>query len=116
MNVLSSPLLEPSASQGWRLGLELERALMRRVPLIGTSLVLNHPRLRGTLGGYPYEEQALERVVRSPFRHAFRTPCRSPGDPQGAVPQSVDGREVVVDVREGLLGVPGVLRSPGRGG
>jgi hypothetical protein len=65
-------LLETSASQGWRLGLELERALVRRVPLIGVSLVLNHPRLGGTLGGYPYERQALERVVRSPFRHLFR--------------------------------------------
>src|SRR5881396_604692 len=65
-------LLETSASQGWRLGLELERALLRRVPVIGASLVLNHPRLSGTLSGYPYEEQALERVVRSPFRYLFR--------------------------------------------
>jgi len=64
-------LLETSASQGWRLALELERALGRRVPVVGASLVLNHPRLGGTLGGYPYEEQALERVVRSPFRHVF---------------------------------------------
>jgi Lactate racemase N-terminal domain len=65
-------LLETSASQGWRLGLELERALVRRVPVIGASLVLNHPRLGGTLGGYPYEREVLERVVRSPFRHIFR--------------------------------------------
>jgi Lactate racemase N-terminal domain len=65
-------LLETSASQGWRLGLELERALMRRVPVIGASLVLNHPRLGGPLGGYPYETQALERIVRSPLRHLFR--------------------------------------------
>jgi hypothetical protein len=65
-------LLETSASQGWRLGLEIERALLRRVPVIGASLVLNHPRLGGTLGGYPYDRQALERVVRSPFRHIFR--------------------------------------------
>jgi hypothetical protein len=65
-------LLETSASQGWRLGLEIERALKRRVPVIGASLVLNHPRFGGTLGGYPYEAQALERVVRSPFRHLFR--------------------------------------------
>ena len=65
-------LLETSASQGWRLGLELERALARRVPVIGVSLVLNHPRLGGTLGGYPYEAEALERVVRSPFRQVFR--------------------------------------------
>ena len=65
-------LLETSASQGWRLGLELEQALARRVPVIGVSLVLNHPRLGGTLGGYPYEAEALERVIRSPFRHIFR--------------------------------------------
>jgi len=65
-------LLETSASQGWRLGLELERALLRRVPVIGASIVLNHPRLGGTLGGYPYEQQALDRIVRSPFRHLFR--------------------------------------------
>jgi hypothetical protein len=65
-------LLETSASQGWRLGLELERALSRRVPVIGASLVLNHPRLGGTLGGYPYDRDALDRVVRSPFRHVFR--------------------------------------------
>jgi hypothetical protein len=64
-------LLETSASQGWRLGLELERALARRVPVIGVSLVLNNPRFGGTLGGYPYEQQALDRVVRSPFRPFF---------------------------------------------
>jgi hypothetical protein len=40
--------------------------------MIGASLVLNHARFGGTLGGYPYEEQALERVVRSPFRYLFR--------------------------------------------
>src|SRR5438876_1430208 len=67
------PLLETSASQGGRLGVELERELARRVPTIGASLVLNHPRFGGTLGGYPYEAQALERVVRSPFRQLFRT-------------------------------------------
>jgi hypothetical protein len=65
-------LLETSASQGWRLGLELERALARRVPVIGASLVLNHPRFGGTLGGYPYERDALERVARSPYRQLFR--------------------------------------------
>ena len=65
-------LLETSASQGWRLAVELERALLRRVPVIGASLVINHPRLGGTLGGYPYEQQALDRIVRSPFRHLFR--------------------------------------------
>ena len=37
-------LLETTASQGWHLALALERALARRVPLLGVSLVLNHPR------------------------------------------------------------------------
>src|SRR4051812_32766281 len=50
-------LLETSASQGWRLALELERMLVERVPLIGVSLALNLPRV---YGGYPYDEAALE--------------------------------------------------------
>src|SRR5438094_6850040 len=57
-------LLETSASQGWRLGLELERALMRHVPVIRASLGLHHPRFGRTLGGSPYAEQAPERVLR----------------------------------------------------
>jgi Lactate racemase N-terminal domain len=65
-------LLETSASLGWRLGLDLERALLRRVPVIGASLVLNHPRLGGIFAGYPYEREALERLVRSPLRQLFR--------------------------------------------
>jgi hypothetical protein len=64
-------LLETSASQGWRLGLELERALLRHVPVIGASLVLNHPRLGGLFAGYPYEHEALERLARSPLRQIF---------------------------------------------
>jgi hypothetical protein len=64
-------LLEPGASAGWDLGVALERALARRVPLAGVSLALNHPRLGGTLQGYPYEPDALERVARSPLRSLF---------------------------------------------
>jgi hypothetical protein len=64
-------LLETSASQGWRIGVALERALAAHAPVIGASLVLNHPRLGRTLGDYPYDEAALERVARSPFRHLF---------------------------------------------
>lgn len=64
-------LLETSGSQGWRLGLELERALLRHVPVIGASLVLNHPRLGGLFAGYPYEHEALERLARSPLRQVF---------------------------------------------
>jgi hypothetical protein len=65
-------LCETAASQGWRLGVDLERALVRRgVGLLGVSLVLNHPRLGGLLGGYPYEAEALERIARSPLRRGF---------------------------------------------
>src|SRR5579864_2206362 len=64
-------LLETSASQGWHLGVTLERALARRLPALGVSLVLNHPRTSGTLRGYPYDPEALERVASSPLRHVF---------------------------------------------
>jgi hypothetical protein len=64
-------LLETVASQGWQLGLAIERALQQQVPVIGTSLVLTLPRLTGILQGYPYEEESLERLVRSPVRHLF---------------------------------------------
>ncbi len=64
-------LLETTASQGWRLGLALERELSKRVPLIAAALVLNNPRLTGAVQGYPYEAEALERIARSPLRRAF---------------------------------------------
>ncbi|HZC31021.1 MAG TPA: lactate racemase domain-containing protein [Gaiellaceae bacterium] len=64
-------LLETSASQGWHLALAVERGLGAHVPLIGVSLVLNHPDVSGALRGYPYDLGALERIARSPFRHAF---------------------------------------------
>jgi hypothetical protein len=64
-------LVETSASQGWRTALAIERALSRRVPLIGASLVLNHPRAGGAARGYPYDDEALGRIAGSPFRHLF---------------------------------------------
>lgn len=64
-------LLETTASQGWHLALTLERALSRRVPLLGVSLVLNHPTLSPALRGYPYDENAAERIARSPLRYAY---------------------------------------------
>jgi hypothetical protein len=64
-------LLETSASHGWQLGVALERELSRHVPLIGASLTLNHPRLAGAARGYPYEQEALERIVGSPLRRPF---------------------------------------------
>jgi Lactate racemase N-terminal domain len=61
-------MLETSASQGWRLALDLERLLATRVPTIGVSLALNLPRV---FGGYPYEEAALDRLARSRLRHGL---------------------------------------------
>ncbi len=64
-------LLETAASQGWQLGVAIERALARRGPVIGTSLVLTLPRLTGMLQGYPYEEESLDRLARSTVRRLF---------------------------------------------
>jgi Lactate racemase N-terminal domain len=64
-------LLEPGASQGWRLAVELERRLSHRVPLIGASLVLEQPRFGAAARGYPYEPDAGERIARSPFHRGF---------------------------------------------
>jgi hypothetical protein len=64
-------LLETGASEGWRLGVQLERRLFDRVPLIGASLVLNQPRLTGAARGYPYDPEAVERIARSPVGRGF---------------------------------------------
>jgi Lactate racemase N-terminal domain len=64
-------LLEPGASEGWRLAVELERRLAARVPLAGVSLVLDQPRLGGLVRGYPYDAEAGERIARSPLRLGF---------------------------------------------
>lgn len=64
-------LLETSASQGWQLSVTIERELSRRVPVIGASLTFNHPRLFGAARGYPYEQEALDRIAGSPLRRPF---------------------------------------------
>ena len=61
-------LLETAAARGWQLGVALERALASRVPVLGTSLVLNPPRLAGRFRGYPYEDDSLTHLARSPLR------------------------------------------------
>jgi hypothetical protein len=67
-------LLETTDSRGWQVGIALERALAARVPLIGTSLVLNPPRLTGHMRGYPYEDEAIELLSRSPVRRLSLLP------------------------------------------
>jgi hypothetical protein len=64
----ATSLLETSSSQGWTLAVELERLLSTRVPVFGISLVLNLPHV---FGGYPYEEQILERIARSKLRRGL---------------------------------------------
>jgi len=66
--VTADSLLETSGSEGWRLALRLERALGKRAPVFGVSLVLNHPRTVGLLRGYPYEPGTVDRIAASPFR------------------------------------------------
>jgi len=64
-------LLQPAASFGWRLALELERAVAARAAVFGVSVVLNHPRLLATtLRDFPFEQDAVDAVVRSPLRRA----------------------------------------------
>jgi hypothetical protein len=65
-------LLESHLAPGWDLALALERALRRRTPVIGVSLALDLPRFSGTLRGYPYEPEAVERIARSRLARALR--------------------------------------------
>jgi hypothetical protein len=64
-------LVEAAAAPEWDLALEVERALTRKVPLVGVSLVLDLPRLTGPFRGYPAEPESLRRVARSPLRRVF---------------------------------------------
>ena len=64
-------LLETSGSSGWRLALGLERALARRVALLGVSLTLNTPALGGVLHGYPHDREAVRRIANFPLGGLF---------------------------------------------
>jgi hypothetical protein len=81
-------LLETGASQGWQLAVELERRLSSRVPVIGTSLVLDQPRFGGVARGYPYDPEAGERIARSPLRRGF---ALLPGFARSRVMRSIRG-------------------------
>ncbi|MGH2970619.1 MAG: lactate racemase domain-containing protein [Gaiellaceae bacterium] len=98
-------LLEASASQGWHLGVALERALIRRLPVIGVSLVLNHPRTSGTLRGYPYESEALERVARSPLRRVFAAL------PDGARREILHGLQTELTAAAAYAGPPSIAHA-----
>jgi hypothetical protein len=65
-------LLETSASQGWSLAIGLERMLEQRVPVLGVSLALNVPRVAGPFAGYPNDDEAMARILRSRVRRLFQ--------------------------------------------
>jgi hypothetical protein len=69
-------LVEAGAAPEWRLALEVEEAVGRRVPIAGVSLVLDLPRLTGTYRAYPHDPVAVRHAIRSPFRMVF---ARLPG-------------------------------------
>jgi Lactate racemase N-terminal domain len=64
-------LVEASGAPEWNAALELERALTRKVALLGVSLALDLPRLTGPFRGYPDERASLEKLARSPLRLTF---------------------------------------------
>jgi hypothetical protein len=64
-------LLETSASQGWRLAVEVERRIAQRVAVTGVSLGLDPPRVAGPFAGYPHDEEVVERLLRSRVRRLF---------------------------------------------
>jgi hypothetical protein len=71
-SVASPSLLEASGSQGWKLALELERRLQQRVAVTGVSLVLNLTRIAGPFTGYPHDQEAVDRLLRSRVRRLFQ--------------------------------------------
>jgi len=65
---LAASLLEVAGASGWQLADALESTLGRAAPLVGLSLVLDHPRTTGLYRGYPWRRESLDLVRRSPLR------------------------------------------------
>ncbi len=49
----------------------VEEALRARVPLLGVSLALDHPRLTGRFRDYPHTLASLAHVSTSPLRRIY---------------------------------------------
>ena len=64
-------LVQASGEPAWKLALDVEHAVARTVPLIGVSLVLDHPRLTGRFRDYPHAPASLEHVSTSPLRRLY---------------------------------------------
>lgn len=64
-------LVQAAGEPAWELALTVERAVAASVDLIGVSLVLDHPRLRGRFREFPHDVSSLDHVRRSPFRRLY---------------------------------------------
>lgn len=98
-------LLEPSLSAGWRLASGLAAGLARSVPTIGVSLSLGHPRIAGRYRGWPWDEDTVDRLVRSRLRRLVDLV------PQPLRRRSLRGVEVRLDAFAALAGPPAVAHA-----
>ena len=64
-------LVQAAGEPAWDLALAIEDAVCARVPVLGVSLTLDHPRLTGRFRGYPHTSASLEHVSTSPLRRLY---------------------------------------------
>jgi hypothetical protein len=64
-------LVQAAGEPAWELALAVEEALRARVPLLGLSLALDHPRLTGRFRDYPHTRASLVHVSTSPLRRMY---------------------------------------------
>ena len=64
-------LVQAAGEPVWELALGVEDALRARVPLLGVSLALDHPRLTGRFRDYPFTPASLTHVSTSPLRRIY---------------------------------------------
>lgn len=98
-------LLEPATAPGWQLATALEALLGRYVPIVGVSLVLDHPRVTGRYRGWPWDADALTRIARSPLRRLLNA---APTGARHAILESLDRRLSAVAA---LAGPPSVAHA-----
>jgi hypothetical protein len=64
-------LVQAAGEPAWELALAVEDAVRQRVPVLGVSLTLDHPRLTGRFRAYPHTAASLEHVSTSPLRRLY---------------------------------------------
>jgi hypothetical protein len=98
-------LLEPSLSDGWRLASALAAHLARAVPTLGVSLVLDHPRTTGRYRGWPWEQETVDRLVRSRLRRLHNAA------PQALRRRWLRGVDSRIEAFAALAGPPAVAHA-----